>query len=70
MFGNKQESNENNEIKEIKKSKEDKSFLGKVLEVNRKSDEWWRKFVVVVWIAALLYVLYIGIVWLFGKIGL
>lgn len=52
------------------RSKEKENLIAKAQRLNRQSDVMWRKGVLIVWGLALLYIIYLGFVWLMDKIGL
>jgi|GEM_PF-5742212 len=56
-------------MEEESKSKP-KNIIDTAMNLNRKSDELWRKFVIWIWIAGGVYIVYLVIAYLFGKIGL
>lgn len=56
--------------REDQNQKKSEGLLSSIVALNKKTDIWWRKLIVIVWGLVGIFILYVVIMWIFDKIGL
>lgn len=59
-----------NRSKEKQNNLSVKNTFEKLLQFNHRTDIWWHKFAIVIWLLTGLYIIYLVLFWIAEKIGL